>query len=98
MSRRALIIAALFLLLVSARSLAGGENELHVFSHKNTKVITDPSKGVNPYRAWTVFPSKRTRYRRAELSVTYRCPDSLHCGESRSIVVKERPLTVRLAT
>jgi hypothetical protein len=53
----------------------------HIVSHNAIKVVTDPSKGFNAYRNWAIFPPSKTEYRRAILYVTYRCPDSLHCGE-----------------
>ncbi len=53
----------------------------HILSHERFKVVTDPSKGVNTYPQWTVFPPKSTEYRKVTLYVTYRCPDGLHCGE-----------------
>jgi len=80
---RTWIVRASLLFLVSTTLISAGQSgrTLHIISHNDVKVITDPSRGVNPYRSWTVFPSRHTQYRRAELSVTYRCPDSLHCGE-----------------
>ncbi|MDZ4722468.1 MAG: peptide-N-glycosidase F-related protein [candidate division Zixibacteria bacterium] len=54
---------------------------VHIFSHYNTKVVTDPSTGSNPYKKWTVFPPEGVEYRAVNLYVTYRCLDSLRCGE-----------------
>lgn len=53
----------------------------HIISHDKTKVVTDPTKGVNDYPAWVLFPSKGVSYRRILLNITYQCPDSQHCGE-----------------
>jgi hypothetical protein len=54
---------------------------IHVVTHNQAKVITDPSKGYNAYPNWGVFPSSKTDYRKVLLQVTYQCPDSQHCGE-----------------
>ena len=53
----------------------------HIISHNKTKVVTDPTKGVNDYPNWVLFPSKDVSYRRILLNITYQCPDSQHCGE-----------------
>ena len=76
-----IILLLLSLLAFSTLSFAGNGKTIHIISHNKTKVITDPSKGVNAYKHWSVFPSKRTTYRKAILYVTYQCPESLHCGE-----------------
>jgi hypothetical protein len=54
---------------------------VHVISHDNQLVVTDPSKGSNSYLSWTTFPDSSVDYRNVILWVTYACPDSLHCGE-----------------
>ncbi|MGB5105374.1 MAG: peptide-N-glycosidase F-related protein [Candidatus Zixiibacteriota bacterium] len=54
---------------------------IHIVSHKQTKVVTDPSKGSNPYPKWTEFPPATTDYRKVILYITYQCPDGQHCGE-----------------
>ncbi|HOD66105.1 MAG TPA: peptide-N-glycosidase F-related protein [candidate division Zixibacteria bacterium] len=53
----------------------------HVISHDRTLAVTDPSTGSNPLCAWAVFPPESVAFRTAVLSVTYACPDGLHCGE-----------------
>lgn len=77
--RPATVVCFLLSLLIGAASLASEVR--HVVSHKQTKVITDPSKGSNSYPRWTEFPSKEMEYRRVVLYVTYQCPDGLKCGE-----------------
>ncbi len=73
------LVCFVLLFLISAASPAA---ELrHVISHKQVKVITDPTKGSNSYPRWTEFPSKDVEYRRVVLYVTYQCPDGLKCGE-----------------
>jgi len=54
---------------------------IHITSHDQTFVITDPSKGYNSYPTWAVFPGTETDYRKIILNITYACPDTLHCGE-----------------
>ncbi len=75
-----LSIIACAITLVLGRPLWAGET-VHVKTHDNVKVVTDPSKGYNSYPAWAVFPSDSTPYRKVTLYVTYACPDSQHCGE-----------------
>lgn len=60
---------------------ASASDTIHVFTHKQCKVITDPSKGNNGYKSWGIFPSKDTPVRKVILSVTFQRPDSLRCGE-----------------
>ena len=61
------------------RLQAAPSDTLHVISHKSVMVVTDPSRGVNEYKNWCVFPQGRTR--RVILHVTYQCPDGKKCGE-----------------
>ncbi len=73
---------ALCLALTLSISVAPRAAEVrNILSHKQTKVITDPSKGSNSYPKWTEFPSRDVEYRRVVLYVTYQCPDGLKCGE-----------------
>ncbi|MBI5868699.1 MAG: T9SS type A sorting domain-containing protein [candidate division Zixibacteria bacterium] len=74
-------VLALVLAIAPVQGAARTGDVTNVVSHANCKVVTDPSKGFNAYRNWAVFPSAATAYRRIVLSVTYRCPDSLRCGE-----------------
>lgn len=72
----------LFLSLFATCSLfAAAGDTIRVMAHNNVKMITDPAAGYKAYDAWAVFPSSETSYRRASLWITYRCPDSLRCGE-----------------
>ncbi len=84
MVRASTVLAVVFASVLAfgpLKVLAKPGDVTHVVSHANRKVVTDPSKGFNAYRNWAVFPSTATPYRRIVLSVTYRCPDSLRCGE-----------------
>jgi len=74
--------AALLLISACAQATQAMQGDVrHVVSHKNTFVVTDPSKGFNAYRNWAVFPPASTECRKMVLYVTYGCPDSLRCGE-----------------
>lgn len=76
-----ILSSGLFLALAPLRASAKPGDVTHVITHSDCKVVTDPSKGFNAYRNWASFPPGTTQYRRIVLSVTYRCPDSLRCGE-----------------
>ena len=81
--RRAVVISIIVILLAAGGSTvfaAAGET-IHVTSHNQVKVVTDPSKGSNPYPRWAEFPPSSVDYRRVVLYITYQCPDGQHCGE-----------------
>jgi hypothetical protein len=67
------------LMLLAFNASAAEQHRVVAFSRQT--VVTDPTKGVKSYTRWSVFPPANTRYRSVTLSVTYQCPDSLHCGE-----------------
>ncbi|MBK7092896.1 MAG: peptide-N-glycosidase [bacterium] len=69
------------LLLLFIATAAYSADPIHVISHRQTKVVTDPTKGTNSYPKWTEFPSRDVEYRKVILYVTYQCPDGLKCGE-----------------
>jgi len=57
------------------------------------KVVTDPSKGVNPYSRWALFPGKDVPVRKIMLYVKFGCPDSMRCADwdySDRIVLKRK--------
>ncbi|MFZ1685200.1 MAG: peptide-N-glycosidase F-related protein [Candidatus Zixiibacteriota bacterium] len=54
---------------------------IHVVTHDRIRVVTDPTKGYKEYSSIGQFPLPDVAYRKVTLWVTYRCPDSLHCGE-----------------
>jgi hypothetical protein len=76
-----IIQLVIIITLLPVLSFAKSGEVHHIFSHNKTKVVTDPTKGYNAFKYWTVFPSRNTDYRKVVLYVTYQCPDSLHCGE-----------------
>lgn len=82
MNRASFLPALVFLSLVMSNPVVARTGEVrHVVPFHKTKIVTDPKVGTNSYRQWGAFPSKSTATRRVVLSVTYQCPDSLHCGE-----------------
>jgi hypothetical protein len=78
-------VALVFLFAVSAgfscNGPSGPSEPVHVVSHDNVLMVTDPSTGTNSESRWATFPAESTEYREVTLWITYACPDSLHCGE-----------------
>lgn len=54
---------------------------VHVVTHDRLTVVTDPARGVNPYRSWGVFPEASVPVRKIVLHVRLGCPDSLRCAD-----------------
>lgn len=75
------IILFLIIILPAVQALPAEGDRIHIITHNKSKVITDPSKGYNPYKSWAEFPKEDISYRKAILIVTYQCPDSQRCGE-----------------
>lgn len=48
-----------------------------VTTHNQLTIVTDPSQGINPYKAWGVFPDKAKSVRKIVMKVTLASPDSL---------------------
>ena len=76
---RKLIAIFGFVLMVCAS--AGASDTLHVVTHNKETVVTDPSKGINLYKRWGVFPSGNIPIRKIMLHVRFACPDSLRCAD-----------------
>jgi len=70
-----------FLFSLSCAFGAKASDTLHVVTHNRITVVTDPSKGFNPYKRWAVFPSENTPVRKMILHVRFGCPDSLRCAD-----------------
>ena len=77
----------LLFLIISASLLLSGNvfpaegDTLNIITHNKTKVVTDPTRGFNPYKSWSIFPPDNKSYRKAILKISYQCPDSQRCGE-----------------
>lgn len=58
--------------------LAGAAQQVSlVVTHNRKTIVTDPSKGENPYPAWGVFPDEDRAIRKILMHVTLGTPDSL---------------------
>lgn len=75
------ILLLSFLLSQIIFSYAANGDTIHVVSHNNVLIQTDPSIGHTEYPMWAQFPSASTKYRKVMLKMTFKCPAGLHCGE-----------------
>ncbi|HEU4717122.1 MAG TPA: peptide-N-glycosidase F-related protein, partial [Bacteroidia bacterium] len=76
----------IFLLFSFALSLpaflsANPGDTLHVITHNNETVVTNPNTGWNQYANWGVFPSAAVNYRKVLVKMSYKCPSGYACGE-----------------
>jgi hypothetical protein len=82
-----------FLLIVIFQALASFAADTSHVVVSYDKVVTDPSKGVNPYSRWALFPAKNVPLRKITLYVKFGCPDSMRCADwdySDRIVLKRQ--------
>jgi hypothetical protein len=82
-----------FLLIFILQGVASFASDTSQVFISYDKVVTDPSKGVNPYSRWAVFPGKDFPVRKATLYVKFGCPDSMRCADwdySDRIVLKRQ--------
>lgn len=74
-----------YLLITVALLLAGfvshASDTVHVVTHNRQTVVTDPSKGNNPYSRWGVFPSANVPVRKIIMHIKFACPDSMRCAD-----------------
>jgi hypothetical protein len=84
---------AIFLFILMFQGVASFASDTsHVYISYD-KVVTDPSKGVNPYSRWAIFPGRDFPLRKATLFVKFGCPDSMRCADwdySDRIVLKRQ--------
>jgi hypothetical protein len=52
---------------------------LHIVTHNNVTVVTNPGTGSNSYLAWAQFPN--ISIRKIFVQMKYRCPSGMSCGE-----------------
>lgn len=76
-----IIVFILLIIFFQDQAFSSEGDVIKIKTHNKTKVVTDPSKGFNAYKTWSLFPSNNIRYRKAVLYITYQCPDSQRCGE-----------------
>lgn len=62
-------------------AFAAPDDTLHITTHHKLTVVTDPSKGNNPYKSWGTFPSKKTPVRKIMMFVKFACPDTMRCAD-----------------
>ncbi|MEA1878191.1 MAG: peptide-N-glycosidase F-related protein [Bacteroidota bacterium] len=62
---------------LSLNLVAQTPEKTHVITHDHLTIVTNPSKGENPYPAWGVFPSKETPVRKILMHLTLGTPDSI---------------------
>ncbi len=60
---------------------ASAADTIRVVTHSGVTVVTDPSTGFRSYPRWGVFPAADFAVRRATMTVTFGCPDSLRCAD-----------------
>lgn len=72
---------SLVFITASKKSIAGIGDTIHVITHNQQTMVTNPNTGNNPYQAWGVFPSATTNYRKVILHINYKCPPGMACGE-----------------
>jgi hypothetical protein len=70
------ILAVVFAVL-SLQLMAQKPIKQTVISHNQLTIVTDPSKGIHPYKRWAVFPDKAKSVRKIVMKVTLGSPDSL---------------------
>lgn len=75
-----LILIILFPFIIYAAYAVNGDT-IHVISHQDQLIQTDPGLGHTEYPHWAQFPSNTTSYRKVMLKMTFKCPTGLHCGE-----------------
>ncbi len=76
-----LFALAIALCLALPKLHAANGDTTHIITHNQQLVVTDPNLGSNEYKAWGVFPSTATHYRKALVYMSYRCPTNQNCGE-----------------
>jgi hypothetical protein len=69
------------ILLLLSCITASAQDTLSVRLMDRDLVLTDPVQGVRHLRKTVKLPPASTPVRRILLTLTYACPDSLHCGE-----------------
>ena len=64
-------------LLLSISLFAQSPEKTHVIPFDRATIVTNPSKGENPYPAWGVFPAQETQVRKILMHLTLGTPDSI---------------------
>ncbi len=75
---KAYVLIFSFLLTVK---IGSAQQKEHVISHNGETIVTNPKKGRNSYKRWTVFPEKSKKIRSIMLNLTFECPDNMRCAD-----------------
>lgn len=54
---------------------------ISVITHDWEVIVTDPSRGANPYPRWGAFPGKDVPIRKITMYIHFACPDTLRCAD-----------------
>lgn len=75
------LLTALAALFTGISVHASPGDTIHVTTHNQALVVTNPNTGSNEYPVWAVFPSQATNYRKVLVSLEMKCPTNQNCGE-----------------
>ncbi len=76
-----LLLASACIIFIAPKLDAAIGDTLHVTTHNQVTVVTNPSAGANKYPVWAVFPDASVKYRKVILNFSYKCPPGQACGE-----------------
>jgi len=71
------LLLTFLIVCLSLNLVAQTPEKTNVISHNRMTIVTNPSKGENPYPAWGVFPSKENPVRKILMHLTLGTPDSI---------------------
>jgi hypothetical protein len=87
------IITSIFMICFFINTNANNGDTIHVVSHRDVLIQTDPGIGHTEYPLWAQFPASSTPIRKIMLKMTFKCPPGLRCGEwdySNHIVMRRK--------
>jgi hypothetical protein len=68
------LLLAVLIFFSSVRIAFSLENSTNVVSHDKVTIVTNPKKGTNSFKQWTVFPAESDEIRRVFMNVTLAYP------------------------
>ncbi|WP_137402489.1 peptide-N-glycosidase F-related protein [Echinicola rosea] len=75
------LFSFLIVFIIAVNVLAGEKDTVHIISHDQITVVTNPQKGENSYTNWAVFPDKDEAIRQIILKINFGCPDGMRCAD-----------------
>ena len=57
------------------------QEKIHIVSHNEEVIVTNPSKGNNSYKRWAKFPEESKSIRSIILNLKFECPDKMRCAD-----------------